>query len=73
MVHVNQEIDLDHKVRRTCIPIKDNQTTMLISIFASDKKDVRLCDEDGLEKVGQLIIPIPKILMVLNFLREKLF
>ena len=59
LVTVDQEIGMEHKVTRITYPHKSDQIEILINIYGSDKEVVRYCDDSGLVKVGELVVPLP--------------
>lgn len=59
LVSVNQDIGVGQKVSRNYFPVYNNQSEMNIVLYASDNGNVRYCDEEGVIKVGCLVVPMP--------------
>jgi len=55
VVGVNEEFTLD------TVPVFPNQNSVNFHIFYTTKISARYCDEDGMEKLGNLLISLPDV------------
>ena len=65
LVSVNEDIEIDHTVKRIYHPVKriyhpskQNQLSVAIRIYESEKYEVIYCDEPGTRQLGSITIPM---------------
>ena len=58
LVSVNEDIEIDHTVKRIQNPNEQNQLSAVIKIYESEKDEVTYCDEPGTRQLGSITIPM---------------
>ena len=58
LVTVNEEVEINQIVKKTHFPTKNNQRSMAIKIYESEKSDVTYTDEPGTRELGFIKVPM---------------
>ena len=59
LVRVNEEIPVGKVIKKTSCPVRNDQISMTLRIYASYEEHVEYTDDSGCELIGEVHIPIP--------------
>jgi len=59
IVTIGESVKTGDKVTQYYRPVNANQTAILLNVYSSEKKNVKYCNEEGVDKVGTLLVDMP--------------
>ena len=62
----NQEVSIDEEVTHSFRPCYPSQKSVKIVVYESDKKETKFVSEEGVRKIAQMRLPMPKVDLGLN-------
>jgi len=59
VVTIGDSVKKSDKVTKNYYPANANETTMIFDVYSSEKKNVKYCNEEGVDKVGRIEFEMP--------------
>ena len=58
-IKAGDAVDIDKSVTRTYYPMEQNQTAVDLAFYATENKQVRYTDEQGVKFIGKIVVEMP--------------